>query len=227
MRTSANASRAKGVRPVTVRQTVVGGLLFAHDERVLAPRAWTREQAAWARELLATAPEGSVLELCSGAGHIGLLTLLGNERRLVMVDSSLAACEFARANAAYAGLTERVEVRHRQLDAALAPREIFPLILADPPWVASSEVDRFPEDPAHAIDGGPDGLRVTRACLAVIGAHLHEEGFAVLQVGSADQADGVAWFVHEHPDLRLTTGETRSFPGRGSLVLLSRPRDAS
>src|SRR5436189_110702 len=56
--------------------TEVGGLVFLHDERVLSPRPWTEAQSAWARELLEVVPDGPVLELCSGVGHIGLLALL-------------------------------------------------------------------------------------------------------------------------------------------------------
>ena len=208
---------------MTVRRTVVGGLMIAHDERVLTPRPWTHEQAGWARELLVALPDGPVLELCSGAGHIGLLTLLGNQRSLVMVDASLAACDFARANAASAGLTERIEVRHGRLESSVLPHEVFPLIVADPPWVPSSETDRFPEDPVHAIDGGPDGLAVARACATVIGAHLHDDGLAVFQVGSPEHAEGIAWWLRGRPGLRLETAETRSFDDRGTLVLLRRP----
>jgi release factor glutamine methyltransferase len=164
-----------------------------------------------------------VLELCSGAGHIGLLTLLDNERSLVMVDASPAACDFARANAAYAGLTERVEVRRGLLESSVSPDEVFPLVLADPPWVPSDETTRYPEDPLHAIDGGPDGLDVARACLVIIGAHLHEDGHAVLQVGGTGHADQVTRWLCDHPGLRLATAGTRGFGERGTLVLLRRP----
>jgi methylase of polypeptide subunit release factors len=208
---------------MTVRRTVVGGLMIAHDERVLTPRPWTHEQADWARDLLATLPEGRVLELCSGAGHIGLLTLLGNDRTLVMVDASLAACDFARANAASAGMSDRVEVRHGRLESEVEPDEVFPLVLADPPWVPSEETVRFPEDPVHAIDGGPDGLDVARTCMTVIGTHLHDDGVAVLQVGSPEHAEAVTSWLEGRPGLRLESAGTRTFESRGTLVLLRRP----
>ena len=224
---SSQTSRAPQPTPPTVRRTIVGGLMIAHDERVLAPRPWTHQQADWARDLLASVPEGPVLELCSGAGHIGLLTVLGNERSLVMVDADLAACEFARANAASAVLTERVEVRHGRMESSVSAGEVFPLVLADPPWVRSSEIDRFPEDPVHAIDGGPDGLAVARACAVVIGAHLHDDGLAVLQVGGPEHADGLARWLQGRPGLRLESAEVRSFGDDGALVLLRRPDEGA
>ena len=166
-----------------------GPLAIAFDERVLRPREWTAAQSRWAADLMATAPEGPVLELCAGAGHIGLLAVTTSGRRLVCVDANPAACDFARANAVAAGMADRVEVREARLETALAPDEQFPVVIADPPWVPREQTSQFPEDPLTAIDGGPDGLDVARACLAVIAAHLAPGGSAVLQLGTQTQAD--------------------------------------
>ena len=166
-----------------------GPLAIAFDERVLRPREWTAAQSQWAADLTATAPEGPVLELCAGAGHIGLLAVATSGRRLVCVDANPAACDFARANAVAAGMADRVEVREARLETALAPDEQFPVVIADPPWVPREQTSQFPEDPLTAIDGGPDGLDVARACLAVIAAHLAPGGSAVLQLGTQAQAD--------------------------------------
>ena len=51
------------------------GLRIEYDEHVLAPRPWTAAQSRWAAELIRVAPPGPVLEVCSGAGHIGLLAV--------------------------------------------------------------------------------------------------------------------------------------------------------
>ena len=64
-----------------------GGLRIEYDARVLAPRAWTAAQSRWAAELIRTAPPGPVLELCAGAGHIGLLAVTLAPRPLVCVDN--------------------------------------------------------------------------------------------------------------------------------------------
>ena len=79
--------------------------------------------------------------------------------------------------------------------AVVGADESFPLIIADPPWVLSSDVGRFPADPLLAIDGGVDGLQVVRACLSVIERNLAEDGTALLQLGTADQADRVSRLV--------------------------------
>ena len=201
----------------------MGGLLFSYDHRVLAPRPWTEAQSRWARDLLDEVPDGPVLELCSGAGHIGLLAILGNRRSLVMVDADEVACSFAQRNASAAGLQERVEVRRGRLEEEVRPGEVFPLVIADPPWVPSSAVDRFPEDPVLAIDGGVDGLGPTRSCLQVIDQHLDPAGCAVLQVGGAAHVKGIGRWLESRPSARLQVSETRTFGDRGVLVLLRRP----
>lgn len=169
-----------------------GPLTIAFDERVLRPREWTAAQSAWAAELMTTAPAGPVLELCSGAGHIGLLAVLVSTRDLVCVDASAVACDFARANAAAAGIADRVEVREGRLESAVRDDELFPVVIADPPWVPREETGRYPEDPLTAIDGGSDGLDVARACLAVIDRHLAPGGSAVLQLGTTAQVEVLA-----------------------------------
>jgi methylase of polypeptide subunit release factors len=168
-----------------------GALTIAYDERVLRPREWTTAQSEWADDLMATAPGGPVLELCAGAGHIGLLAVAISGRRLVCVDSSVVACDYARANAVAAGLADWVEVREARLEDAVAADERFPVVIADPPWVPREQTGRFPEDPLTAIDGGDDGLDVARGCLDVIDAHLSPGGSAVLQVGTRAQTDAL------------------------------------
>ena len=205
-----------------VRFASFGHLQIAWDERVLRPRPWTSEQSEWAASLLPSLPPGDVLELCSGAGHIGLLAVARTERRLVCVDASPVACDFARRNAETSGLADRVQVRCDDMESALSPDERFALVVADPPWVASRDVARFPEDPSSAIDGGLDGLDLARACLRIIAAHLAPEGAAVLQLGPGDQADRVR---DEASALGLEIIEIRRYQDQGVLVRLhNRPR---
>ena len=203
------------------RAMTIGGLSFAYDEHVLEPRPWTAAQSAWAAEVLDDLPLGPVLELCSGAGHIGLLAVRSNDRRLVQVDASEAACDFARVNAERAGLTDRVVVRCGPMDEAVLPEERFPLVLADPPWVPTAEVAEFPDDPVTAIDGGEQGMDVALACVDLAGRALTPAGVCLLQLGTAEQADEVAAYVEQHQHLYLRAGEVRTFE-RGLVVRIDR-----
>lgn len=195
--------------------TDFGGLQIEYDERVLRPRTWTENQSRWAAELLPDLPAGDVLELCSGAGQIGLLAVAGSDRRLVCVDVNPVAAELTAANASAAGLQDRVEMRAGLIEEVLASGERYPLIIADPPWVRRTETQRFPEDPLLAIDGGDDGLAVVRQCVSAITAHLADDGIALLQLGPGDQVAAVSGLL---TDASLVAGEVREFGERGVLL---------
>lgn len=196
-----------------------GHLDIDYDDRVLTPRTWTARQSEWAAELSAGLPDGPMLELCSGAGQIGLLAAAMAGRPLVCVDANPVACAFNRANADRAGLSHLVEVREGSIENALDPDERYCLVIADPPWVPTAQVERYPEDPRTAIDGGADGMLVAETCLTATARHLSPGGSAVLQLGTAAQADRL-------PDLiegsGLSIQEVRDSPGEGVLVHLTR-----
>lgn len=203
----------------TVEQSVaIGPLAIRYDDRVLRPRPWTAAQSEWGADLLRAGPEGPVLELCAGAGHIGLVTLAHEPRPLVAVDLNPVACEFTRRNAEAAGLAELVEVREGAIDGALQPDERFALVLADPPWVPSADTGRFPEDPLLAIDGGDDGLAVAWACVAAAAAHLVAGGSALLQLGTTAQAERIGARLSSYG---LELAEVREYDG-GVVARLSR-----
>ena len=109
-----------------------------------------------------------------------------------------------------------VEAREGRIDEVLREGELFPVIVADPPWVPRADTGRFPQDPLLAIDGGDDGLDVARTCVAAIAAHLAPGGSAVLQLGACEQAE---LLVPELDGLRL--GQVRTHD-RGVLVRLDR-----
>jgi release factor glutamine methyltransferase len=154
-------------------------------------------------------------ELGCGAGQIGLAAAALTGRRLVQVDASEAACRAARANAHAAGLADAVDVRHATFDDAFAPGELFALVLIDPPYVPSADVDDYPDDPPVAIDGGPSGLDVIDHALAVATRHLGEGGAVVLQVFGATQAARLI------PPPALRKRAVRAFGPDRALVLLT------
>ncbi|MGN6574790.1 MAG: methyltransferase [Nocardioides sp.] len=209
----------------TARSVRFGPLDIAYDERVLEPRAWTLHQSEWAAEVLAGAPAGPLLELCSGAGQIGLAAAVLAGRDAVLVDASAVACEFARANAASAGLAGRTDVRHAPMTEALAAGERFGLVLADPPYIPSAGTSTFPEDPLSAIDGGGDGLDLARMCLTVTARHLDPGRALLLQLRDEEQADRLT--AEASAAGQFEPVETRTYDGRGTVLHLARTGHAA
>jgi methylase of polypeptide subunit release factors len=205
---------------VVTRIVGFGPLTIRYDESVLEPRPWTLSQSEWAAALLAQCPPGPVLELCSGAGQIGLATAAMSGRDVVLVDASAEACKFSQLNAEAAGLGGTTDVRHGSMEQVLAPEERFALVLADPPYLPSSSTGLFPDDPLHAVDGGDDGLSLARVCLQVAASHTELGAPVLLQLRDLAQADRLAGELHDgHP---LTHVETRVFDPHGAVLLLRR-----
>lgn len=199
------------------RLAYVGRLEIAWDERVLEPREWTAAQSRWAASLLPRLPDGPVLELCCGAGHIGLLAVAGSRRELVCVDVDPAATTYTAANARRNGLGHQVTTRTQTIRDTADQPDRYSLVIADPPWVPSEDIGRFPDDPALAIDGGPAGGDLAAECVATAATVLVPGGALVLQVGTEEQLDGpVAAAAREH---RMLVVERRVQP-RGTLALL-------
>jgi methylase of polypeptide subunit release factors len=195
-----------------------GPLEVEFDDRVLEPRPWTLLQSSWAAELDGAGP---ILELFAGVGHIGLAAAVLAGRDLVQVEADPVAAEFARRNAARAGFAERAELRVLPITEALGPDERFDVIVADPPYLPSGEIADWPDDPVRAIDGGPDGLDLVRACLEVVTGHLAPRGQVLLQVAGPAQAAQVRALLDSH-GAALVAVEERVVDERRAVLLLAR-----
>jgi release factor glutamine methyltransferase len=202
--------------------TRFGPLEIAYDDRVLEPRDWTLLQSRWAAELDLELPEGRMLELCAGAGQIGLAAIAITGRQLVQVDLNPVACEFAESNARAAGLDALVETRCGDLADVGSDGEQFAVVLADPPYVPTEQVADLPGDPVIAVDGGPDGLHLLRACLGVIERVLAPHGAALVQVLGDEQARALTAAL---PD-GLELVEVRSHDDRRAVAHLRWAEDA-
>lgn len=198
----------------TLRQCVFGPLTVDYDDRVLAPRQWTVAQSEWAAELA----DDLIVELYAGAGQIGLAAAVLADSDLLQVEADPVAAGYAARNAEVAGWARRTDLRVGPVRSALRSGERFGLIIADPPYLPTAAIARWPEDPVTAIDGGPDGLDVVRDCLAVAAAHLTAPGTLVLQVAGPSQASQVGACLP--PD--LSTVEVRTIDLERAVMRIAR-----
>lgn len=196
---------------------IVDGLPISFDAQVLRPRPWTAAQGRWAAELARQAPSGAILELFAGAGHIGLVAARRSGRRLVQVDADGHAVRLARANATAVGVTD-VEVRHATLEDGVRAGERFPVVIADPPYLPTSEVSRFPDDPRLAVDGGADGLDVVGRLLETLPRVLGRNGAGLLQL----RGPGQVAVVRSRLPAELSAPEARHYGPERSVLLVRR-----
>jgi release factor glutamine methyltransferase len=143
----------------------------------------------------------SVLDLGTGSGCL-LLAVLSEVAAAhgVGVDIDGAALAVARDNAHALGLGERAHFVQGDWATALGAR--FDLVLANPPYIATADVDGLePEvaafDPRRALDGGSGGLDCYRALAPQLPALLAPAATAVIEVG-AGQAAAVAIILDRH-----------------------------
>jgi release factor glutamine methyltransferase len=136
-----------------------------------------------------------ILDIGTGTGCL-LLTLLAElpEARGVGVDPSAAALSVACRNADRLQLGARatwVEGRFEACAAGLGRR--FPLVVSNPPYIATAEIagldrDVRDFDPHLALDGGADGLVVYRG----LAEHLNlvvVPGWVLLEIGATQATE--------------------------------------
>jgi release factor glutamine methyltransferase len=172
------------------------GLTLQLDAATLVPRPETETvvEAALAGMQARAGDALRIADLGTGSGALLLALLMELSHAWgVGTDISPAAIEVARRNAAAHGMAGRAGFVVCDLAAAL--HGLFDLIVSNPPYVASEEIDGLaPEvreyDPRCALDGGADGLACYRAIARQTPALLAPGGRLVLEIG-ASQAPAV------------------------------------
>ncbi len=158
------------------------GRRFRVDSRVLVPRPETEIVAEAA--LAALSPGGAALDLCTGSGVLAVTLALERGARVVATDLSEDALAVARENARLLGA--QVDLRAGDLWETVAAEERFDVVVSNPPYVPSGEIETLPpevrREPRLAIDGGPDGLAVLRRIVSGATRHLRPGGTLVLEM---------------------------------------------
>jgi release factor glutamine methyltransferase len=166
------------------------GLAIAVDRRVLIPRPDTEilvETALKRTERLDAARRA--LDLCTGSGCVALAFARQRQSwQLTAVDVSADAIELGRQNAERLGLASTIRFLVGDLYEPLPVDERFDLITANPPYIPAPEVERLEPgirefEPTIALDGGPDGLRVTRRIIQGARKLLAPGGVLALEMG--------------------------------------------
>lgn len=179
------------------------------DRRVLVPRPETEGLWEIARNLVEDPT--LIVDLCTGSGALAIaLAVSVPGARVIGTDISASALDVARINgSAHAPGVEWAEGDlFDALDTSLAGS--VDLVVANPPYVATSEWRRLPVDVRHeprmALVSGPTGLEVLRRIATESPAWLATGGVVACEIGESQAGEVTQMFsgfasVQVLPDL--------------------------
>ena len=177
-----------------LKRTYMHGIPFYVDERVIIPRSYIGEMLV--KGLFDEAglgfdiePENitSVLDLCTGSGCLAILAANTFHNAIISgADISTDALDVARINLKEHDLSDRITLHQGNLLEAVKGQK-FDLIISNPPYVATEEVDAFPPEYAHeprlAHEGGVDGFDLVREIIKQAPQHLNQGGGLLCEIG--------------------------------------------
>ncbi len=165
------------------------------DPRVLIPRPETEllvEQALSILFEISHRRPPYVLEIGTGSGAIAIsLAKEVKDVFMVATDISREALRLAKENAQSAGVLHQIGFVNGDLFGpfqSLRDKEVFDLILSNPPYITRSEIRRLAREikdfePTLALDGGEDGMEFYRRITLEAPFYLREGGWLLLEVG--------------------------------------------
>jgi release factor glutamine methyltransferase len=184
------------------------GLAFGVDARALIPRPETErlveltELEVVRRLVTASRPAGSppirLIDVGTGSGAVAVTLAVDLRKRgmledvtIAAVDASEDALQLARENAVAHAVGDAIGFGI----ADLLPGDTtarWDIVAANLPYVRTDAIPALPRaaayEPAVALDGGPDGLRVIDRLLGQLPAATAEYGVALLEIGGDQEA---------------------------------------
>jgi ribosomal protein L3 glutamine methyltransferase len=172
-------------------RTWFAGLEMVVSDQVMVPRSPLAELigdgfAPWIDPVAV----GRVLDLCTGSGCIGIAAAVHlPDADIDLADISPAALRVAMQNRALHGLEGRVRIIESDLFAAIDDEAVYDVIVSNPPYVATEELESLPAEYQHepqlAFAAGESGLDLVLRILRDAPDFLSDEGLLIVEVGSA------------------------------------------
>jgi len=185
------------------------GCEIAVNRHVLVPRPETEllAETGWRFLETCSVQRATCLDLCTGSGCIAIaIAAKCPNAKIVATDISPAALALATDNARRNQVAARIEFSPGDGFAALATGARFDLIVSNPPYIPSAEIETLePEvrdfDPRLALDGGADGLDFYRMLAIQAKNFLKPEGKIMVEFGDGQDEEikktfeGEKWIV--------------------------------
>ena len=159
---------------------------FKVDPSVLIPRPETEKLVEVAIDLAKEFEAPKILDIGTGCGNIAVsIARYVTDSYLTGIDASAEAIDLAAENAKI----HKVDDRCKFIKGDLFPEtgNKFDLIVSNPPYIPTGEIDELQEEiqfePRAALDGGPDGLAPIRKIIDRSKNYLNPKSYLILEFG--------------------------------------------
>jgi release factor glutamine methyltransferase len=205
------------------------GLDFVVNASVLVPRQETEHLVDAVVDFSRSLgdPPLEIADVGTGSGAIAVAVARHLPAATVYAtDASRTALEVADANRRRHGVADRVSLHEGDLLEALLGT--VDVIVSNPPYIATAEFGTLPADvlrePMAALDGGPDGLSVTRRLIRRAPSYLRPGGRLVVEIAPAqlDAATRIATEVFADAEI----GFQRDLAVRPRILVVDLGREA-
>ena len=171
---------------------------FYVDEKVLIPQPDTEILVEEVIQIAKKKPNGSILDVCSGSGCIGIsLAHYLKGAKVTLSDISIEALKIAKQNAEKNGV--QVDITDSNLWENIQEKH-WDIIVSNPPYIRKKEIlglsREVQQEPVIALDGGEDGLDFYRKIIFQADQFLFPAGYLALEIGY-DQKEEVLSFIEQ------------------------------
>lgn len=199
------------------------GLPFKIGEGVLIPRPETEILAEFAFDFLKKKNDPIVFDLCSGSGCIAIsVAKLCPNSTVYAVEKSDAAFNYLMKNIELNGVKNVKAVKGDVFDKTILFGIAPDLILSNPPYIRSSDIDglqsEVKKEPITALDGGEDGYDFYRV-IASDWIKQIKSGGAIAVECAEDQTEYISELLSEHASDVKAYNDLSGLP-RGVIALI-------
>ena len=168
------------------------GIEMKADSRALIPRKETELLSRTALNISLTIPNVNIVDVCCGAGNVGLSIAFYNPASNVCVaDLSAEAIELAQENIDWLALNDRVKVMQSDLYEEFINDKFsrkVDLVTCNPPYISSYKISQMnveiaDNEPDMAFDGGMLGFKIIQRLIRETPQLLSPGGWLVFEVG--------------------------------------------
>jgi release factor glutamine methyltransferase len=160
---------------------------------VLIPRPETELVVEGALDVLPRDRQSEFVDVGTGSGCLAI-SILHEHRKTeaIAIDLSTRALQVAERNAERHGVADRLRLLESDLLAALPADQIFDLIVSNPPYISSDDMEHLQREvqrePRRALEGGRDGLDIVRRLIREAFTHLKKGGHLIFEFGLGQDA---------------------------------------